>query len=47
MVCFAVCCHRQESKQTKFGLISGFRREVDDNCALLCYYAASSSSSSY
>ena len=23
-------------------LISGFRREVDDNCALLAYYAASS-----
>ena len=25
---------------------SGFRREVDENCALLGYYAASSSSSS-
>ena len=22
-------------------VISGFRREVDENCALLCYYAAS------
>ena len=25
--------------------ISGFRREVDENCALLGYYAASSSNS--
>jgi hypothetical protein len=26
-------------------LNSGFRREVDENCALLCYYAASSGNS--
>jgi hypothetical protein len=28
-----------------FGVISGFRRDVDDICALLGYYAASSGSS--
>jgi hypothetical protein len=26
--------------QTDTGVISGFRREVDETCALLCYYAA-------
>ena len=27
---------------TSFSMISGFRREVNKNCALLSYYAASS-----
>jgi len=32
--------------QTRFNCeISGFRRQVDDNCALLCYYAACSGNS--
>jgi hypothetical protein len=32
-------------KQTKKHVISGFRRKVDENCALLGYYAASSGNS--
>jgi hypothetical protein len=30
------CCERGNEH-----VISGFRRKVDENCALLCYYAAS------
>jgi hypothetical protein len=39
--CFKSCLNEFLSDCFKFG-ISGFRREVDENCALLGYYATSS-----
>jgi hypothetical protein len=38
----AVYCHNIQMKHINTTRIAGFRREADENCGLLSYYAASS-----